>query len=638
MKMLRNLQLLGLYFHLFSTFLIRHLSCQLLFSKLLIMKVLIFFILLLFVSFQMFGQVIPDDRHPDWKLIYANHTFREPQTIVNVQEFGAVGDGQTDDYQSIVNAIASLNGQLGTVFFPPGNYLITQTIALLDSVIIQGFSSDSTSLSFNFNGQAMDCFVISKGQANIFVPINSIGTNGNSWFTLADATSFVSGDLIELRQTNGAWDVVPIDWAANSVGHISQISQVKFDTIFLKSPFRIDFDMSLIPEVRKLDPISNVGIKCLTINRLDCPTSGAGSNMMFNFATQCEVIGVESNVSVGSHISINDCSNIFISGNYIHHACTYDGAGTRGYGVTMSQHSSECVVVNNIFRYLRHAMMVKTGSNGNIFAYNYSIESYRSETIHDFSGDISLHGHYAFANLFEGNIIQNIIIDHYWGPAGPFNTFFRNRTELYGIYMTSSTLIETDKQNIVGNEVPGPSFPYGQYVLTGTDHFQYGNNVKGNIIPAGTDNLPDSSYFLNDKPDFWTNTSTWPSIGIPNELNAQSIPARDRYLAAQLLTVCFPDTSTISIHQWANPQTNLKINPNPSNGQFQIELNDPMSKVAHLSCVSLTGVVVYESDYQIINGELKVKLDLNSNFESGLYFLIVTTDNYTICRKLSIFH
>ena len=75
--------------------------------------------------------------------------------------------------------------------------------------------------------------------------------------------------------------------------------------------------------------------------------------------------------------------------------------------------------------------MAKQGANGNVFAYNYSLDPYRSEDPHDAGSDMLLHGHYPFANLFEGNIGESIIVDDTWGPAGPYNTFFRNRADLY---------------------------------------------------------------------------------------------------------------------------------------------------------------------------------------------------------------
>src|SRR5699024_8934334 len=44
------------------------------------------------------------------------------QIAINVKEFGATGDGETDDTENINNAIDSI--QSGTVFFPIGTYLI----------------------------------------------------------------------------------------------------------------------------------------------------------------------------------------------------------------------------------------------------------------------------------------------------------------------------------------------------------------------------------------------------------------------------------------------------------------------------------------------------------------------------------
>jgi hypothetical protein len=600
------------------------------------MKTCLTFILLLFISINIFSQVIPIDRHPDWRVVPANFVFSEPATIVNVKEFGALGDGQTDDFDAITNAIASLSGKLGMVYFPSGNYLINSPLSVPDSTILQGNTSDSTTLAFDLNQQAIDCISISKGQGSGFAPVELVGPMDSNWFTMDDISGLATNDYIELRETNGSWDVVPIEWAENSVGQIVQIESIAGDTVFLKSPLRIGYEMELQPEVRKITPVVNAGVMCLKIKRADSPAEGAGSNIVFNYAARCMVKGVESDTSVGSHISINMCANILISGCYIHHAFTYDGAGTRGYGVTLSQHSSECLVENNIFKHLRHAMMVKTGSNGNIFAYNFSLEPYRSETIHDFSGDISLHGHFAFANLFEGNIVQNIIIDHYWGPSGPFNTFFRNRAELYGIYMTSSTLLETNRQNFVGNEVTKPNFPYGQYVITGSDHFEFGNNIDGSIIPAGTDNLPDSSYFMDNKPAYWRPNHSWPSIGIPNTINTGSIPARDRYLSGEQLTHCGPDSTSTNILTPGSVFSVLEIWPNPASDNLNIRFNIPLENEVHLSLFTLVGTLVLDVIYPLTDGNNVMTLGLQDIASSGTYLLKIESETNSVVKKLCV--
>ena len=600
------------------------------------MKTILLFLVLMLASISGFTQVIPSDRHPDWRLAPANFVFAEPEIMVNVKDFGALGDGQTNDHAAITDAISSLNGKLGMIYFPQGNYLVNSALSIPDSVLLQGVSSDSTTLTFDLNQQVSDCISISKGQGSNFTPVVSIGQNGSSWFTIDDITGFATNDYIEIRETNGSWDVVPIDWALNSVGQITQITAINGDTIFIRSPLRIDYELALIPEVRKIVPIVNAGVGCLKMKRADSPAEGAGSNINFNYAVNCRVNGIESDSSVGSHISINAGANILISGCYIHHAFTYDGTGTRGYGVTMSQHTSECLVVNNIFKHLRHAMMVKTGSNGNIFAYNYSIEPYRSETIHDFSGDISLHGHYPFANLFEGNIVQNTIIDHYWGPAGPFNTFFRNRTELYGIIMTSSTLLETDKQNFVGNEVTKPNYPYGQYLLSGNDHFQFGNNIKGIIIPAGTDNLTDTSYFLDEKPDFWTSNLPWPSIGIPNLIDSGSIPARDRYLSGGQLTSCGTDTTSTAVFSWISLSADPEIWPNPTNNVLNIRYNSNLSGKVHITILSILGTKVWEEEFQNSIDKTETTISLSGILSPGSYLLKIESKAFSHIKKFSI--
>jgi hypothetical protein len=164
---------------------------------------------------------------------------------------------------------------------------------------------------------------------------------------------------------------------------------------------------------------------------------------------------------------------------------------------------------------------------------------HRSEFFNTYGGDISLHGHYAFANLFEGNIVQNIIIDHAWGPSGPYNTFFRNRAENYGIIFTNGDPTFTDSQHIIGNDViyNGLFFVGGPYDITGTGHIEHGNNIDGTIEPPGTDTLTDTSYYLTAEPQFWNIDDTWPSLGIPNLLGAGTNPARERYLD-QDYTVC----------------------------------------------------------------------------------------------------
>jgi len=488
---------------------------------------------LLFSFWQASAQVIPVSRQVNWSDALHSYDMAVPVTELSVMDYGATGNGTTNDQPAVMSALAALNGHLGYVYFPPGNYKLTSPITLPDSAILKGSSSDSSVLQFNFGGASYDCIVMAGSFNPLLVQINGGYAKGNDWIITDSAFLFNTADYTEIIENNGSWDDVPISWAANSVGQIVQVESVNGDTIFLVSPLRITYEAALNPRIRKITPRVNAGVECLKLKRLD--QASAGANIVINYAANCQVRGVESDVSISAHVDIFYSTRILVEGCYFHHSFLYDGASKHGYGVTLNSHSGECLVTNNIFWYLRHAMMAKTGANGNVFSYNYSYEVHRSEPISNYGGDISLHGHYAYANLFEGNIVQNIMIDHAWGPSGPYNTIFRNRAELYGIIFTSGNPTTSDSQHIVGNDVTSI---LGSYSITGTGHIQHGNNIRGTIRPTGTGTLTDTSYYIDVEPVFWSIPDTWPSLGIPNTLGAGSNPARNRWNQGGTLTIC----------------------------------------------------------------------------------------------------
>lgn len=581
------------------------------------------------------SQVIPEERRVGWAGDLNEFQIEYPDNLISVHDFGAVGDGFTDDTDAIVDALNALNGQEGMIYFPTGTYLLTQTLSLDDHQFLKGNGADSCCLLFSLGQQGGHCIQISRDQPAEFIQLDDGFVKGSNWITTDSAFVFSADDFVEITQENGGWDIVPIDWASNSVGQIAKIQSVFMDTLYLTRPLRFTYSPDLNPRIRLLDPIMNTGIECLKIKRLDEVAGEAGSNIYIENAVNCVVQGVESDSSVGSHLSIHRSSNILIQGCYFHHAFTYDGEGTRGYGVTLHTHSGQCLITNNIFKYLRHAMMVKTGANGNVFSYNYSREPYRTETIHDASGDISLHGHFAYANLFEHNIVQNIVIDHYWGPSGPWNTFFRNRAELYGIIMTTNAFYETTDQNFVGNETTNGAAFHGQYFLTGSQHFEYGNNILGVTIPAGTDNLTDSSYYLNIAPAFWNPQDGWPSIGLPNTLNSGTIPAKERYIEGDILTLC-PDSIQTNTGGSREESVSLQYWPNPALETLFVRYKLPPLTKARLSIRSTTGQILVSLLLDNASDDGVYTIDLSHIEQAGLYFLMIKLPNQVITRKLII--
>jgi hypothetical protein len=209
------------------------------------------------------------------------------------------------------------------------------------------------------------------------------------------------------------------------------------------------------PRIRPQGFVERVGIEDLHIVRLDASDN---NTILIKNAAWVWVRGVESEMTFRSHVRMNTVYSCEIRDSYFHHAHDY-GSGGHGYGVELANHTTSCLVENNIFSTLRHAMMLHIGANGNVIGYNYSRDW---ENPHPtwVSADISIHGHYPSNNLFEGNIVQRIDVTDHWGPAGPGNTFLRNGVQTHGLNVRD----HSHNQIVIGN-VLAPDEYYNELVV-----------------------------------------------------------------------------------------------------------------------------------------------------------------------------
>lgn len=75
-----------------------------------------------------------------------------PLGWMNVQHFGAKGDGVTDDTGAITKAITALPSGRGVVYFPPGHYLVTATLILDNRIGITFMGGGATTLRSTVSG------------------------------------------------------------------------------------------------------------------------------------------------------------------------------------------------------------------------------------------------------------------------------------------------------------------------------------------------------------------------------------------------------------------------------------------------------------------------------------------------------
>ncbi len=431
--------------------------------------------------------------------------------------YGALGNGTHIDDTAIIKAIDSVTAKGGIVYLPAGTYLVKRSLVIPRRVTLRGDGADNSMIKFNLGGSG-DCITITGSTTGSAYSLSGSTPVGRNYVDVP-GHNFTSGNWIRIYQNDS--NFINDSWSSLHLGQICKIDSIQSNRIYLNRPMRIYLSSTLSPKAIKINPADSVGIEDLRLIRRDA-TSGQTSNFNFTYSTNSWLYGVQSDSCNFAHVSLNQSSNILIFGCYFSTAFAYGGGG-QGYGVSTQFASGQNLIENTIFRRLRHSMLYQACANGNVAAYNYSLDPLPLTFGLALSSEIVLHGNYNYRNLFEGNICQNMIIDNSHGKNGMHNTFFRNRASgtNVGLYMTSST---SDSQNFVGNEV-------GNYVLAGTGHFQHNNNKNGTFYASGTTSLNDTSYYLeNVKPTWWNISGNWPSIGGANTLNSGSNPAKERYL------------------------------------------------------------------------------------------------------------
>ncbi|MEM7161259.1 MAG: glycosyl hydrolase family 28-related protein [Bacteroidota bacterium] len=513
-------------------------------------------------TLQSFSQIIPQERRFDWTLAGLRDTSTTAFNIIDLQDYGINGDGINPN-DAILNYVLDSIGDSGNILiFPTGSFLFNSSISLPENTVLRGQGNNLTKVLIHLNGNGHGIVI----QGSIDTQTLDLNENGikDSTHVFVNSQDFEIGDWIKISMDDD--DLVTSTWALKTVGQICQIEDIEDDRLMLSSPLRLNFSLTRNPYVQKISTKQNIGIECLSIERLDNTAPAQSSVIYLNYAVNCWINGIESNKCTFSHVELMNSSNISVANSYFHHAHEY-GSGGRAYGVTLHFTSNECRIENSVFEHLRHSMLLQAGANGNVLSYNYSLDPFWSSVPNNSAGELVLHGNYPFLNLFEQNHVQNMIIDNSHGPNGPYNTFFRNRADLYGLIFTADN---SPNQNIVGNEITNMEIPYSvvNYIIQGEDHFIYGNNNKGTIDPENTQNLEDLSYGYSQQAPFVQNDQ-WAAIGPPSLLASSTIPAYESYSEGlSTMNLC---TQNVINYAYDLTKGSIKLFPNPFENVLRIE-------------------------------------------------------------------
>jgi hypothetical protein len=558
----------------------------------------------------------------------------------------------------------------GYLILPSGTYLIESPIKLMSGVNLIGAGVGQTIINCN-TGEGKPCISIS--------PLNE-GLSMQPVDTLSILKDVRKGDLYlpldtaEINPYQEGWrydknytisvvkqnedDLIHNTWAKGYIRETGFIKKIPAHFLYDNGPIIGDtqfyqlsngfsnlddpYDGSdyyrLVNNYKKdstkvfiYNTVYGSGVKCLSINRLDTTTTQT-ANIRVDNATACEIIGIESKGCNFAHIDVRNTSYSLFKRNLIRFGNNYGGGG-KAYGIVLQSGSCRNNVVDNVLHNLRHSILLQSGANNNVIFANYSFDPYweQSSFPSDAAGDIVLHGNYPFANVFEANIAQQIVIDDSHGKNGPFNIFHRNWLQSYGIFMSAPN--GSDSQVFTGNEITNTAFLKGLYVLQDKGHHQYGNWVKGNNEPKFTTSSLQRSVSMDHQfyeevlrrtGGWWALTTflTKDSIPFGEPLNAfeKTIPAYKR-------KTTFPkcadsdDYYQLDVKKLNRPNQPL-IYPNPSDGSLK-------SKSSGL-------ITLYNINGSVILQQTVVANQTFNIPQKGLFVAHISTEHGMFTQKLII--
>ena len=468
-------------------------------------------------------EVIPWERRIHWDPGIPGGIPEITGPVKSIMDLGADPTGKKDSRSAIISTINALPASGGVVFIPEGTFRVGSKISTdRDGIVFRGTGWKSKLLS-EADGESFEIITYRRGT---WQDLPQGAAKDSLSLLVEDGSRFTPGEFAEIEQENDSLLMYTdptwiVSWAENSVGQLFEVESVQGNEVTFTTPVHYDFSVDLNARIRPQGFVKQVGFEDLYIEKM----VASGHTIMFKNAAYCWVRNVESSHTRRTHVHKTTCLGNTIRDSYFHGSFSYGGGGS-GYGVECHFHTTGALVENNIFDSLRHAMIIQAGANGNVYGYNYSINPVQGDGETNLNigwdpPDISIHGHYPYMNLLEGNEVEEIGISDYWGPAGPGNTYFRNRVNGEGIIYRDAS----HGQNLVGNVTTSLKDNDG----TSNQKLEHGNVVNGTVIwdPGITGQDLPWSYYLDSVPGFFE-TLPWPTFG-PDIALGEKLPAQERF-------------------------------------------------------------------------------------------------------------
>jgi hypothetical protein len=368
----------------------------------------------------------------------------------------ALGDGATDAAPALQAAIDACPPNQ-VVGIPAGTFKIATRVWVSRPIVLRGAGTPKTKLVESAN----ILFSADKGAEPNRDQLHAVAwtagyARGATTITLADTSALRVGQALVLDQLNdtdvtasgymplvspvgsegtcglGANDCVsPVDGPAFCTDGTFAVPRALMQTVEVQAvagaevtiapPLYLPRRTDLAPQAFFWDgdDLRYAGIENLTVDG-----QNGDRALELDFCAHCWVKGVEIDHVHRAAVAVNYSRHVEIRDSrfYMNQA-----VAPENYGIELAD-TSDSRVENDIFDSLTSPIVVGFSSNGNVIAYNYTVNDVPgTSTVYSDAGTSSTH---TYMNLWEGNVVTQLGFDVTWG-SGSHETLFRNRVTGY---------------------------------------------------------------------------------------------------------------------------------------------------------------------------------------------------------------